>query len=71
VDVAAGTGYDGIAWCARPNAHNKSYNTLGQDNPSGNAYGKWKLAVPREQFVGAMKRDVAYYKVRMGEAQLI
>jgi len=51
--------------------NNKPYNTLGQDNPGGNAYGKWKLEVPREQFVGAMKRDVAYYKGQLREAQLI
>jgi L-ribulose-5-phosphate 3-epimerase len=51
--------------------NNKPYNVLGEDNPAGNAYGKWKLEIPKEQFVGAMKRDVNYYKGLMREAHLI
>lgn len=50
--------------------NNKPYNVLGEDSPSGNQYGKWKLEIPKEQFVGAMKRDVNYYKGLIREAQL-
>ena len=51
--------------------NNKPYNTLGQDDPGGNAYGKWKLEVPREQFVGANEARRCYYKAQLREAQLI
>jgi hypothetical protein len=37
----------------------------------GTDYGKWKLEMPKEQYVSLLRRDVAFYTNALTEAGLI